>query len=249
VPPSKKILLASRLLQPRSSEALSWTAPTKPGVYPYVCTYPGHWRRMYGALYVVEDLEGYLADPEGYLVKNPLPAKDDLLKFNRPRTEWKYEELAAAVEPLTGRSFANGKQMFQVATCVACHKLNGVGTEIGPDLTKLDPKQQAPTEILRDILEPSFRINEKYQTFTFELNSGKIVTGLVVAQTPEEVKVLENPLAKAEPVVLKTSQIAERKKGGGVLSSPFAHVRVRDPETGGLLGGLVPLCSTPTPCA
>ena len=69
----------------------------KPGVYPYVCTYPGHWRRMSGALYVVADLDEYLADPEGYLAKNPLPIKDELLKFNRPRKEWKYEELAPAV--------------------------------------------------------------------------------------------------------------------------------------------------------
>ena len=49
-----------------------------------VCTYPGHWRRMYGALYVVEDLDEYLADPEGYLAKHPLPIEDELLKFNRP---------------------------------------------------------------------------------------------------------------------------------------------------------------------
>ena len=53
VPPSKKILLASRLLQPRNSQRLPFTAPKQPGVYPYVCTYPGHWRRMCGALYVV----------------------------------------------------------------------------------------------------------------------------------------------------------------------------------------------------
>ena len=62
VPPSDKILFSSRLLQPRDAQRLRFTAPAKPGVYPYVCTYPGHWRRMYGALYVVEDLEGYLAE-------------------------------------------------------------------------------------------------------------------------------------------------------------------------------------------
>ncbi len=213
VPPSNKVLLKSRLLQPRHTQKLEFTAPKQPGVYPYVCTYPGHWRRMYGALYVVEDLDEYLADPEGYLAKHPLPIADDLLKFVRPRKEWKFEELASSVEHLgNGRSFGNGKQIFQAASCVSCHKMNGVGIDIGPDLTKLDPKQQHPTEILRDILDPSFRINEKYQTFTFELNSGKTVTGLVVAETPEVVKVLENPLAKAEPVVIKTSQIAERKK-------------------------------------
>jgi putative heme-binding domain-containing protein len=213
VPNSKKILVSSRLIPPRESQKLSFTAPAKPGVYPYVCTYPGHWRRMYGALYVVDDLEEYLADAEAYLAKNPLPITDELLKNNRPRKEWKYEDLAATVEKLQGgRSFSNGKQMFQVANCIACHKLNGIGQEFGPDLTKLDPKQQKPVEILRDILEPSFRINEKYQTFVFELKSGKSITGIILEETPDMVKVIENPLAKAEPVILKPSDIDERKK-------------------------------------
>jgi putative heme-binding domain-containing protein len=213
VPKSDKILLKGKLLQPRNSETLSWTAPKQPGVYPYVCTYPGHWRRMYGALYVVEDLDDYLADPEAYLAKHPLPIADELLKFVRPRKEWKLEELALSVEQLKdGRSFSNGKQIFQAASCVSCHKFGGTGNEIGPDLTKLDPKQQKPIEILHDLLDPSFRINEKYQTFTFELESGKVLTGLVVAETPDVVKVIENPLAKVEPVTIKKAQIAERKK-------------------------------------
>jgi putative heme-binding domain-containing protein len=213
VPASKKILLKSRLLQPRDVQKLSFTAPSTPGVYPYVCTYPGHWRRMYGAMYVVADLDDYLADPEGYLAAHPLPAVDPLLKFIRPRKEWKFEELAAAVEQLEhGRSFSNGKQLFQVASCVSCHKMNGVGTELGPDLTKLDPKQQKPIEILRDIIEPSFRINEKYQSYIFETQQGKIITGLILEETPDAVKVIENPLMKAEPVVLKKTDILERKK-------------------------------------
>jgi putative heme-binding domain-containing protein len=213
VPKSDKVLLSSRLLQPRDSQKLSFTAPAQPGVYPYVCTYPGHWRRMYGALYVVEDLDDYLADAEGYLAKHPLPVADELLKFNRPRKEWTFDELAPAVEQLAGgRSFATGKQMFQVATCVACHKFGGAGQEIGPDLTKLDPKQQKPVEILRDILEPSFRINDKYQTWSFEMNTGKVVTGLVLDETPDVIKVIENPLASAQPIELIPRQILSRQK-------------------------------------
>jgi putative heme-binding domain-containing protein len=212
IPKSSKILLASRLIQPRNSQKLSWTAPSQPGIYPYVCTYPGHWRRMYGALYVVADLDEYIADPEGYLARNPLPIRDELLKFNRPRKEWKFEELASAVEHLEGRSFNNAKQIFQVANCVACHKLNGAGVEIGPDLTKLDPKQQKPAEILKDLLEPSFRINEKYQTIVFELTSGKQITGMVLEETPTTYKVIENPLAKTEALVLKKADVAEKTK-------------------------------------
>src|SRR5262249_46708285 len=212
VPKSPKVLFASRLLAPRDAHKLSFTAPEKPGVYPIVCTYPGHWRRVYGAMYVVEDLDEYEADPEAYLAKHPLPIKDDLLKFTRPRAEGKFDDLLSSVEKMdNGRSFSNGKQMFQVASCVACHKMNGGGVEIGPDLTKLDPKLK-PADILRDILEPSFKINEQYQSFIFELSSGENVIGMILEETPQDVKVNENPLAKAEPVMLKKSDIVERRK-------------------------------------
>jgi putative heme-binding domain-containing protein len=212
VPKSAKIILHSRLIQSRESQTLTFTAPSQPGVYPYVCTYPGHWRRMFGAMYVVEDLDEYRADPEGYLAAHPLPVRDELLKFNRPRKEWAFAELEPAVpEALSGRSFANGKQMFQIANCIACHKVNGVGTEIGPDLTKLDAKLK-PAEVLRDILEPSWRINEKYQTLVFDLKSGRQMTGLILEETPTKLKVIENPLAKADPVILDKSDINGRER-------------------------------------
>jgi putative heme-binding domain-containing protein len=212
IPRSEKVLVHSRLLQPRDSQTLRFTAPAKPGVYPYVCTYPGHWRRMYGALYVVEDLDEYLSDPESYLARNPLPILDDLLKSNRPRKEWTFDELASSVNPLApGRSYSNGKQMFLAASCVTCHKLNGVGEPIGPDLAQLDPKM-TPAEILKNILNPSEKIDEKFQTYLFETDSGRVVTGLVLEDKGDTIKVIENPLAKSEPVVLRKSEIAERVK-------------------------------------
>jgi putative heme-binding domain-containing protein len=209
VPPSGKILLASQLVQPRQAQRLSYTAPGKVGVYPYVCTYPGHWRRMHGALYVVADLEAYQADPEGYLAKNPLPIDDPLLKFNRPRKEWKLEDLSAGTKGLGGRSFVSGKQMFTVGTCVSCHKLGGAGQEFGPDLTKIDPKWDA-TEVLKHILEPSLKIDDKYKMHVFELSSGKVVTGMIVKEGGGEVQVIENPLLSTKPQVIKTGEIDKR---------------------------------------
>ncbi len=101
--------------------------------------------------------------------------------------------------------------MFQAANCVACHRLNGAGFEIGPDLTKLDAKLK-PVDILKDILEPSFRINEKYYTYVFETGSGKIITGLILEENSDVVKVTENPLVNSPPVVLKRSDILSRQK-------------------------------------
>ena len=212
VPRSNKVLLASRLLQACESEKLSWTAPMEPGVYPYVCTYPGHWLRMHGALYVVADVDEYLANPEAYLAKNPLPIRDTLLKDRRPRTEWKLEDLTPLLaEMKSGRSFGNGKQMFQAASCIACHKLEGAGNEFGADLTKLDAKMTL-AEILKDIIEPSFKINEKYQTWKIEMKSGKEYTGLILKEENGRVTLIENPLAKAEPVTIKADDIETRSK-------------------------------------
>ena len=210
VPRSPHVLLASRLLQPRESQRLSFTAPTEPGVYPFVCTYPGHWRRMYGALYVVDDLDAYQADPEGYLASHPLEIKDVVLRDRRPRTEWTTELLVDALTNLHGRSHASGKQLFQVATCTACHKMDGVGVEFGPDLTKLDPQWKA-TEVLTHLLEPSAKIDDKYRSYAFELESGRVLTGMILEETDGEVRVIENPLNQTEPLILPLSEIAARE--------------------------------------
>jgi putative heme-binding domain-containing protein len=213
VPQSPHVLAASRLLQPRQTQRVPFVAPAEAGVYPYVCTYPGHWRRMYGALYVVEDLEAYEADPQGYLAAHPLPIRDELLKDRRPRTEWQWEDLAADLERLKagGRSYASARQMFTVASCVSCHRLAGAGNAFGPDLAQLDPKFE-PADILRELLDPSARINEKFQTQIFQLASGQVISGLVLEETPDVIKLVENPLVKAMPIEIPRSEVLERKK-------------------------------------
>lgn len=52
VPESPKILHATRLIEAKGKEELNFTAPVKPGRYPYLCTFPGHWRIMRGVLVV-----------------------------------------------------------------------------------------------------------------------------------------------------------------------------------------------------
>jgi putative heme-binding domain-containing protein len=214
--PGGTVLLASKLLQPRESEQLRFTAPKQPGIYPYVCTYPGHWLRMHGALYVVADLEEYTANPEAYLAKNPLPVKDDLLKFNRPRTEWKLAELTEAVaemEAKGGRNFATGRQMFTIGTCVACHKFGNQGNDFGPDLTKLDPKEfKSAADVVKHMLDPSLRIEDKYASYTLTLGSGKTVTGMIVEEKNGVVKLIENPVASAKPLEIKAEDIDGRRK-------------------------------------
>ena len=213
VPKSPKVMLASRLLAPGETQAITFDTPKEPGVYPYVCTYPGHWRRMFGALMVVANFDEYQRAPDKYLAANPMTMKDDLLKSIGRNTEWKYDDLIASVKKLPGgRSFEVGKKLFSDTNCVACHKMNNDGRELGPDLTKVDPARHTTEILLRSLLEPSKEIAEKYQSYSFLMSSGSTVTGMIVSETPTEVRVLVDPLAKGEPAVLDVSEIEERRK-------------------------------------
>ncbi len=52
IPDSDDILASTKLVNPAASETIEFTAPSKPGDYPYICTFPGHWRLMNGVLKV-----------------------------------------------------------------------------------------------------------------------------------------------------------------------------------------------------
>jgi azurin len=63
VPDTPLVLQATRLLNGGDTERLSFTAPAKPGEYVYLCTFPGHFVRMYGVMLVVDNLEVWEGKP------------------------------------------------------------------------------------------------------------------------------------------------------------------------------------------
>ena len=63
VPDLPEVLAGSRLVQRGESDVITFTAPAKPGQYTFVCTFPGHWVRMYGVMLVVPTLDGFEAKP------------------------------------------------------------------------------------------------------------------------------------------------------------------------------------------
>lgn len=54
VPDMSEVLFATALVNPNDTVTLTFTAPEEPGEYPYVCTFPGHWRTMQGTMIVTE---------------------------------------------------------------------------------------------------------------------------------------------------------------------------------------------------
>src|SRR5262249_19145273 len=113
-----------------------------------------------------------------------------------------------------GRSFERGKSLFTAASCVQCHKLGKEGGIIGPDLAevqkKLAEKKYTHAELLRDLIEPSKVINEKFKTWVIETGKGELVTGVIVAADRKAIKVVINPLLP--PREIEVDDIAEKRE-------------------------------------
>ena len=55
IPESADILVKGhKLIGIGQSDLIEFTAPAEPGDYPYICTFPGHWRLMNGVLKVTK---------------------------------------------------------------------------------------------------------------------------------------------------------------------------------------------------
>jgi len=54
IPVSSKVLWSIPLVEPGQTKSVTLTVPNTEGVYPYVCTFPGHGYVMFGAMYVTD---------------------------------------------------------------------------------------------------------------------------------------------------------------------------------------------------
>jgi putative membrane-bound dehydrogenase-like protein len=109
----------------------------------------------------------------------------------RPTAADKARLITGYKEQLTSQSLAlgdrsAGRAVFE-KTCAACHKLFGDGGAIGPDIT--GGQRQNLDYLLENLVDPSAAIVRDYQMQIIETKEGRIVTGLVVADSAAAVTI------------------------------------------------------------
>ena len=95
----------------------------------------------------------------------------DLLKKYQPA-------LTQDADPVRGR------KLFQ-QHCSVCHKLDGVGHEIGPNLASI--RTRGPETILVNVLDPNREVNPQYLNYVLLTQDGRAMTGMVAAETASSV--------------------------------------------------------------
>jgi putative heme-binding domain-containing protein len=74
----------------------------------------------------------------------------------------------------------------KVLACATCHRLEGVGGSVGPDLTKVW-ETMTVEKILESIVEPSKEIKEGFQTYRLTTVDDQVHTGLKIKEDTKEV--------------------------------------------------------------
>ena len=113
----------------------------------------------------------------------------------------------------------NGGELY-AKNCASCHTIFGEGGKTGPDLTGSDRRNL--NYLLENVLDPSASVAAGFSTSIFELEDGRVLTGVVVN---ENQRVLELQ-TKDDLLTIDLKKIAQRKATKNSLM----------PE--GLLGGL-----------
>lgn len=85
----------------------------------------------------------------------------------------------AVIDKTTGDP-SKGKAVFE-KTCAKCHKMDGVGAEVGPDLATV--RNRTASALLGDILIPSRSIAQMYEAYVVETNSGGTFEGVIGEQS------------------------------------------------------------------
>ena len=124
--------------------------------------------------------------------------------------EWKMEDLLPDLDKVSrGRSFEKGKQAFNDAQCIACHRFGNEGGSVGPELGAASSKYTR-RDILESIIEPSKVVSEQYQNTTLFLKDGEDVIGRIIDEDRGKVVVVTDPLKQTQREIQK-SDVKERQ--------------------------------------
>lgn len=136
--------------------------------------------------------------------------QDKLKKFEAARGT--KEKIDPYRECLEGGDAAAGKKIFLEradVSCVRCHKANGEGGEVGPELTGIGTRQPR-SYLLESIVAPNQNIAAGFETVLVTLKDGSAYAGQVKKESEAELEINspEDGLVK-----VKKADIASRERG------------------------------------
>lgn len=127
-----------------------------------------------------------------------------------PGKNWTLDEaVALATSNLKGRDFTNGEAMYRSVMCATCHRFNGEGGSIGPDLTG-SGNRYTLRDLIENITDPSKVISDQYDSHEITKKDGSVLIGRIVVEENGKVFLMTNPFAPNDHLAIAESDIAKK---------------------------------------
>jgi putative heme-binding domain-containing protein len=100
-----------------------------------------------------------------------------------------------------GGDATKGRELFR-KHCATCHRLNGDGNLIGPELTGANRSDR--DWLLVSLVDPSGIVRKEYAASLVNLKDGRVLTGLLAEDSPGQITLVD---ARAERTILPRGEI------------------------------------------
>ena len=135
----------------------------------------------------------------------------DVKPAKGPGVEWTLEASLDAFKKrgARARDFENGRNAFYTVGCVKCHRFDGAGGGVGPDLSSVTSKFSI-ADMLEAMIDPSKIISDQYGSSVVEMNDGTYYDGIVVNHSgskEEGEMTVYTAEVDAEPILVKTKDV------------------------------------------
>lgn len=124
--------------------------------------------------------------------------------------DWRMEDLLPSLGQLkSGLSIESGRKAFRDTGCNQCHRIEGQGGTVGPDLGGVG-RRLSQREMLESILLPSKVISDDYATTLLETSQGTVISGRVEREDDRSL-VLRPPSSEQAVTIHKGDIVARRR--------------------------------------
>jgi putative membrane-bound dehydrogenase-like protein len=108
---------------------------------------------------------------------------------------------------------AVGRKVFEAA-CVQCHRIDNVGTDVGPNLATI--RQWSAEQILTNVLDPNREVAPAFSEYVVQLTDGETLSGVVAEETGTSITLKMSGGAQR----VLSRQSVKRIAGSGVSLMP-----------------------------
>jgi quinoprotein glucose dehydrogenase len=129
--------------------------------------------------------------------------------------------VAQFADCLEGGDAIRGRAIFfgsAAASCRRCHKINGEGSDVGPDLSEIG-KTKPRDYLLEAIVNPNAKIAEGFETAVFAMDDGQIYSGVVKKEDEQAFRIVT---PKGELLTIEKAHVEGRAKGQSGMPSDIS---------------------------